>query len=100
MKRADAATRETFYTALYHAAMAPTLFNDVDGGYRGLDHKVHPTTGFQNYCTFSLWDTFRAEHPLLTIIQPQRVNDFVNTDAGPLSPVQSALAADMAFGGQ
>ena len=79
IKTADPAVRETFYTALYHAAMAPTLFNDADGGYRGLDHKAHAPEGFQNYCTFSLWDTFRAEHPLLTIIQPQRVNDFVNT---------------------
>jgi predicted alpha-1,2-mannosidase len=75
----DAATRETFYTAMYHAAMAPTLFNDVDGSYRGLDHKVHAPEGFQNYCTFSLWDTFRAEHPMLTIIQPQRVDDFMKT---------------------
>ena len=76
--QSDPATRETFYTALYHAAMAPTLFNDADGGYRGLDRKVHAAEGFQNYCTFSIWDTFRAEHPLLTIIQPQRVDDFVN----------------------
>ena len=78
IQTADPAIRETFYTALYHSAMAPTLFNDVDGGYRGLDHKVHAGEGFQNYCTFSLWDIFRAELPLLTIIQPQRVDDFVN----------------------
>ena len=75
----DPATREVFYTALYHAAMAPTLYNDVDGSYRGLDHKVHGPEGFQNYCTFSLWDTFRAEHALLTIVQPQRVDDFIGT---------------------
>ena len=75
----DPAVRETFYTALYHASLAPILFNDADGGYRGLDHKVHPAEGFQNYCTFSLWDTFRAEHPLLTIVQPQRVDDFVGS---------------------
>ncbi len=75
---ADPAARETFYTALYHAAMAPTLFNDVDGGYRGLDRNVYPAEGFQNYCTFSIWDVFRAELPLLTIIQPQRIDDFVN----------------------
>ncbi|MBN2577993.1 MAG: GH92 family glycosyl hydrolase [Pirellulales bacterium] len=75
----DPAVRETFYTALYHACLAPTLFNDADGTYRGLDHQVHPNEGFQNYCTFSLWDTFRAEHPLLTIIQPQRVDDFVGS---------------------
>ena len=75
----DPATREVFYTALYHASLAPTLYNDADGSYRGLDHKVHGPGGFQNYCTFSLWDTFRAEHPLLTILQPQRVDDFVGT---------------------
>jgi predicted alpha-1,2-mannosidase len=75
----DPAVRETFYSALYHAAMAPTLFNDADGGYCGLDHKPHAAAGFQNYCTFSLWDTFRAEHPLMTIIQPQRVDDFVRS---------------------
>jgi predicted alpha-1,2-mannosidase len=79
IQTADPAVRETFYSALYHMAMAPTLFNDVDGSYRGLDHKVHSAANFQNYCTFSLWDTFRAEHPLLTIIQPQRVSDFINT---------------------
>jgi predicted alpha-1,2-mannosidase len=73
----DPATRDVFYTALYHASLAPTLYNDVDGSYRGLDHKVHGSEGFQNYCTFSLWDTFRAEHPLLTIVQPQRIDDFI-----------------------
>lgn len=77
IETSDPAVRETFYTALYHASLAPTLFNDVDGGYRGMDHQVHPAEGFQNYCTFSLWDTFRAEHPLLTIVQPRRVDDFV-----------------------
>lgn len=73
----NAADRETFYTALYHSYVAPVLFNDADGGYWGQDHKTHPAEGFQNYCTFSLWDTFRAEHPLLTIVQPQRIDDFV-----------------------
>ena len=61
----DPARREVFYTALYHACMAPTLYNDADGSYRGLDHKVHGPEGFHNYCTFSLWDTFRAEHAML-----------------------------------
>ena len=69
---------ETFYTAMYHSMLAPTLFCDVDGQYRGPDDKVHQGT-FQNYCTFSLWDTFRAEHPLFTITQPNRVNDMVNS---------------------
>ena len=79
IQTSDPAIRETFYTALYHTGIAPTLFNDVDKSYRGLDHKVHATAKFQNYCTFSLWDTYRTEHPLLTIIQPQRVDDFINS---------------------
>ena len=79
IETSDPATRETFYTNLYHSCIAPTLFNDADGSYFGLDHKAHKPEGFQNYCTFSLWDTFRAEHPLLTIIQPQRVDDFIGT---------------------
>jgi len=70
--------RQTFYSALYHTMMAPTLYNDADGTYRGTDQKIH-NDGFQNYCTFSLWDTFRAEHPLLTLVQPERVNDFVQS---------------------
>jgi predicted alpha-1,2-mannosidase len=79
VKTSDPAVRETFYSALYHSCIAPTLFNDADGAYFGLDHKAHKPEGFQNYCTFSLWDTFRAEHPLLTIIQPHRIDDFVGT---------------------
>ncbi len=79
VETSDPATRETFYTNLYHSCIAPTLFNDADGTYCGPDHKAHKPEGFQFYSTFSLWDTFRAEHPLLTIIQPQRVDDFVGT---------------------
>lgn len=79
IETSDPATRETFYTSVYHACVAPTLFNDADGTYLGPDHKAHKFEGFQNYSTFSLWDTFRAEHPLLTIIQPQRVDDFVGS---------------------
>jgi predicted alpha-1,2-mannosidase len=79
IETSDPATRETFYSALYHASIAPTLFNDADGSYTGPDHKAHGPEGFQFYSTFSLWDTFRAEHPLLTIVQPQRVDDFVGT---------------------
>ncbi|MCE5267932.1 MAG: glycoside hydrolase family 92 protein, partial [Planctomycetaceae bacterium] len=79
IRTSDSAIREMFYTALYHVGSAPTLFNDADGGYCGLDHSDHAAAGFQNYSTFSLWDTFRAEHPLLTIVQPQRVDDFVNS---------------------
>ena len=68
-----------FYTALYHMLVAPTLFDDVDGQYRGMDGKVHQLPkGTHNYSTFSLWDTFRAAHPMYTICQPDRVPDFVN----------------------
>ncbi|HEY3296511.1 MAG TPA: GH92 family glycosyl hydrolase [bacterium] len=73
------ADKATFYTALYHTMLAPTLFDDVDGQYRGGDGKVHQAKGFDNYCTFSLWDTYRAAHPLYTIFQPDRVADFVNS---------------------
>lgn len=68
----------TFYTALYHALIAPTLFNDVDGAYMGADHKVHKGQGWNNYETCSLWDTYRAAHPLYTIIDPKRASDMVN----------------------
>ncbi len=71
--------RQTFYSALYHTMTAPTLYNDADGTYRGRDGQDHTAPGFQYYSTFSLWDTFRAEHPLLTVIEPERVNDFVRT---------------------
>lgn len=70
--------RQTFYSALYHTMMAPTLFNDADGSYRGTDGKVH-AADFQDYSTFSMWDIFRAEAPLLTLTEPERVNDFVQS---------------------
>ena len=57
----------------------PCLHNDANGDYRGADRKVHRGAGFQNYTVLSLWDTYRAEHPLLAVIQPQRIDDFVNT---------------------
>ncbi|MFE0501239.1 GH92 family glycosyl hydrolase [Lysobacter soli] len=72
--------RRSVYTALYHTLMGPSLFMDVDGRYRGPDNAVHQAKGFTHYSTFSLWDTYRALHPLLTIVQPeQRTNDFVNS---------------------
>jgi predicted alpha-1,2-mannosidase len=79
IKTDDAAVREIFYTAFYHSCLAPTLYGDVDGGYFGLDHKAHVDKTFQNYSTFSLWDTYRAQHPLITIVQPQRIDDIVNS---------------------
>jgi predicted alpha-1,2-mannosidase len=71
--------RQTFYTALYHTMTGPTLYNDADGTYRGPDQQVHRAPGFQYYSTFSFWDTFRAEHPLLTLTEPRRVDDFVRS---------------------
>ncbi len=71
--------RVIFYTALYHALLAPTLFCDVDGGYRGPDGKKHVARGWTNYSTFSLWDTFRAAHPLYTYVAPECVNDMVQS---------------------
>ena len=72
--------RKSFYTAAYHALMAPSLFMDSDGRYRGPDNAVHRAEGYTNVSTFSLWDTYRGLHPLLTIIQPaQRTNDIVNS---------------------
>ncbi|HXI70307.1 MAG TPA: GH92 family glycosyl hydrolase [Verrucomicrobiae bacterium] len=71
--------RETFYTALYHSLVAPTLLSDVDGQFRGPDGKVHTAKDYDYYTELSLWDTFRAENPLLILTQPQRINDFVNT---------------------
>lgn len=73
-----AAQQTTFYTALYHALIAPTLLCDADGQYLGADRKVHRAEGWQNYGTFSLWDTYRAAHPLYNIILPQRSSDMVN----------------------
>jgi predicted alpha-1,2-mannosidase len=68
-----------FYTALYHAMTAPNLFMDVDGRYRGRDFKTHRAEDFSNYTVFSLWDTFRAAHPLYTIIDQKRTRDFIKT---------------------
>ncbi|MGD0709972.1 MAG: GH92 family glycosyl hydrolase [Bacteroidales bacterium] len=68
-----------FYTALYHAMLCPNLYMDVDKQYRGTDLKIHKAEGFDNYTVFSLWDTYRAEHPLFTIIEQKRTNDFINT---------------------
>lgn len=75
----DETARETFYTALYHTMVAPSVFCDVDGSYRGADAAMHQPEGFTNYTTFSLWDTYRAAMPLFSIIHPEKENDVVNT---------------------
>lgn len=68
---------KAFYTALYHTAFAPQLFNDVNGDYRGADGKIYNSKG-DIYTVYSLWDTYRAAHPLFTITAPERVGDMVN----------------------
>lgn len=68
-----------FYTALYHSMIAPTIYSDVDGAYYGPDKQVHRAESWTNYSTFSLWDTYRAAHPLYTFIEPERVNDMVKS---------------------
>ncbi len=76
-------TREkkiVFYTALYHCMIHPSIMNDIDNRYRGRDGKIHSTEGkFDYYSVFSLWDTYRALHPLLTVIDQKRSNDFIQT---------------------
>ncbi|WP_423146146.1 GH92 family glycosyl hydrolase [Rubrolithibacter danxiaensis] len=68
-----------FYTALYHTMIAPSIFNDANGDYRGTDKNVYKKAPFTNYTTFSLWDTYRAYHPLFTILHPDKVPDIINT---------------------
>lgn len=69
--------RVNFYTALYHSMIAPTIYSDVDGAYFGPDGQTHAGEGHTNYSTFSLWDTYRAAHPLFTYTQPERANDMI-----------------------
>ncbi len=69
----------TFYTALYHAYLAPYLFSDAHGNYKGPDGEIHSVGKENQYTVFSLWDTFRASHPLFTITQKDRVNDMINS---------------------
>jgi predicted alpha-1,2-mannosidase len=75
----DERKKRIFYTALYHCFTAPNLYCDVNGDYQGMDHAVHRDTVHPQYTVFSLWDTYRALHPLFTIAQPKRNQDFINT---------------------
>ncbi|AVI50319.1 glycosyl hydrolase family 92 [Pukyongia salina] len=84
--------KTNFYTALYHTMLAPNLYQDVDGRYRGMDMEIHQSNSFEYYTVFSLWDTYRAAHPLYTIIEQERTNDFINTflakyDEGGIMPI-------------
>lgn len=76
---ADKDKLSVFYTALYHTMIQPNVNMDVDGMYRGMDRKIHKAEGFTYYSVFSLWDTFRAAHPLYTIIDKKRTLDFIKT---------------------
>ncbi len=84
LSRIDAETltddeRTVFYTAMYHAFIHPNVYEDVDGRYRGLDQNIHSSDGFTNHTTFSLWDTYRALHPLFTLLQTERTRDMVES---------------------
>jgi predicted alpha-1,2-mannosidase len=76
---APAAIRTSFYTALYHAMLSPTLSMDVNGDYRGPDHAVHRAKGFEFYSTWSLWDVYRAQQPLMVLLNPERSTDFIRS---------------------
>ena len=73
------AAKRTFYTALYHTMIAPSVFCDVNGDYRGADGQIHKGEGHTTYTTYSLWDTYRAAMPLMSIIQKERMTDIINT---------------------
>lgn len=84
--------KTNFYTSLYHTMIAPNIYSDVDGRYRGMDLKVHQANDYNYYTVFSLWDTYRAAHPLYTIIEQERTNHFINTflakyDEGGIMPI-------------
>lgn len=68
-----------FYTSLYHTMINPSIYMDVDGAYRGLDHNIHYAKNFSNYTIFSLWDTYRAEHPFLNLVAPRQNSDMVSS---------------------
>ncbi len=75
----DEREKRIFYTSLYHTMIDPALFNDVNGDYRGADKQVHEKAPFANYSILSMWDTYRAAHPLYTIIEPERTADMINS---------------------
>jgi len=76
---ADTDEKINFYTAMYHSFINPTIYMDENGDYKGLDQNIHHAKGFTNYTTFSLWDTYRALHPLFNIIQPKRNGDMIKS---------------------
>jgi len=88
----DVDYKTNFYTALYHTMIAPNIYQDVDGRYRDMDLKIHQSDDHTHYTVFSLWDTYRAAHPLYTIIEQERTNDFIKTfikkyESGGIMPI-------------
>ncbi len=77
--RATERQKKIFYTALYHAVLAQQISQDVDGNYPGMDGKVHKAQGFDFYPSFSCWDTYRSEQPLMTLVEPEHVNDMIRS---------------------
>jgi predicted alpha-1,2-mannosidase len=75
----DETLAETFFTGAYHSLVAPATFNDVDGAYRGQDHRNHPNPGFTKYTTISIWDIYRGQFPFMMLMQPHRTGDLVRT---------------------
>ena len=75
----DKNKKTIFYTSLYHTMLAPNIYQDINGNYRGMDLNIHQNKSHTNYTVFSLWDTYRATHPLYTIIETKRTNDFIKT---------------------
>jgi len=71
--------KKMFYTSMYHTMINPSVYMDVDGNYRGVDRGIHHADGFTNYTVFSLWDTYRAEHPLMALLKPDRASDMVSS---------------------
>lgn len=95
----NTADKQNFYTAMYHTFLGPTTYMDANRQYRGLDQEIHQAKDFTNYTTFSLWDTYRALHPLFNILQPQRNSDMVESmlahfdqSVHPMLPVWSHYA--------
>ena len=79
IETSDPKKKKIFYTAMYHSMIAPNIYNDVNGDYRGTDKKVYNDTSFTNYTLFSLWDTYRAAHPLYTLVHSDKVSDMVES---------------------
>lgn len=71
--------KTTFYTSFYHSLLGPTVYMDVDRQYKGLDQRIHRAEGFTNYTTFSLWDTYRAQHPFLNLMLPETNTDMIQS---------------------